>query len=694
MNAELLLEIGTEELPARFVAPALDALRERVVAILDEGRIEHGAARTLGTPRRLAVIVAGVAAEGVAETSTVLGPAASVAFDATGKPTKAAEGFARKQGVPVTALTRLVTEKGEYAAAQVTREGARTAELLATALPARILSIPFPKSMRWGDPEISFGRPIRWIVALLGSDEIRFRVGPVESGSATRGHRVHGGGAPIVVDGVPAYLGALAASGVIADPAERRAAIETGVLELAKSAGGRPVPDPGLLDEVTNLVESVTPVLGGFEREFLEVPREVLLTAMRTHQRYFAVEDASGQLLPHFVTISNTRVRDLQVVRHGNEAVLRARLADARYFFEVDRKKLLAERVDALAGVTYHKKLGSSRDKVERIRKLAAKLATELGFAAELSTIDRTALLCKADLTTEMVGEFPEVQGVMGAYYALASGEPKAVADGIREHYLPRFAGDSLPVSDVGAIVGLADRLDTLAGSFAVGEVPTGAADPFGLRRRALAIIQILSERGWRIDVSKVLQWAVNNLGFAGERSEAETENAIKTFLVGRQATLLSADGISADVLDAAVHSGRTLDFIDAARRARALQDWKDYPEAIDLYRAAKRIANILKGQAKAQGYRRGALIDPAERALLDAVDRLAPEVSVLVRETRYAEALEQLRALSAPVTLFFDKILVMAEDPKLRHARLALLEDVAALIRTVGDLTKIQIEG
>ncbi len=694
MNAELLLEIGTEELPARFVAPALDALRERVLAILDEGRVEHGTARTLGTPRRLAVIVAGVAAEGVAETSTVLGPAASVAFDATGKPTKAAEGFARKQGVPVTALTRLVTEKGEYAGAQVTREGVRTAELLATALPARILSIPFPKSMRWGDPEISFGRPIRWIVALLGQNEIRFRVGPVESGSATRGHRVHGGGAPIVVDGVPAYLDALAASGVIADPAERRAAIETGVLELAQSAGGRPVPDPGLLDEVTNLVESVTPVLGEFEREFLEVPREVLLTAMRTHQRYFAVEDASGHLLPHFVTISNTRVRDLQVVRHGNEAVLRARLADARYFFEVDRKKPLAERVDALAGVTYHKKLGSSRDKVERIRMLAASLAHELGLAADLATIDRTALLCKADLTTEMVGEFPEVQGVMGAYYALASGESKAVADGIREHYLPRFAGDSLPVSDVGAIVGLADRLDTLAGSFAVGEVPTGAADPFGLRRRALAIIQIVVARGWRLDVTKAVGEALATVSFALKRPQADVEDELKRFLIARHATLLQGEGIGADILDAAVHSGTTVDFLDAARRARALQGWKDYPEAIELYRAAKRIANILREQPVPSRWRPERLTDPAERSLVDAVTHLEPEVRGLVRQTSYAEALEQLRALSAPVTHFFDKILVMAEDPELRQLRLGLLHQVAATIRTVGDLTKIQIEG
>ncbi|MFN7951035.1 MAG: glycine--tRNA ligase subunit beta [bacterium] len=694
MNAELLLEIGTEELPARFVAPALEALRDRVVALLDEGRIAHGAARTLGTPRRLALIVEGVAAEGSAESTVAIGPAASVAFDTHGQPTKAAEGFARKQGVPVAALTRVRTDKGEYAAAEVTREGARTAELLAAALPARILAIPFPKSMRWGEPEISFGRPIRWIVALLGRGEIRFRVGPVESGSATRGHRVHGTGGAVAVDGVDAYLAALAASGVIADPAERRDAIERGVRELAASVGGRPVPDPGLLDEVTNLVESVTPVLGGFEREFLAVPREVLLTAMRTHQRYFAVEDANGNLLPHFVTISNTRVRDLGVVRHGNEAVLRARLADARYFYDLDLRKPLAERVDALAGVTYHKKLGSVRDKVERVRTLAATLAHEVGLASQLAAIDRTALLCKADLVTEMVGEFPEVQGTMGGYYALASGEPPVVAAAIREHYLPRFAGDALPAGDVGALVGLADRLDTLAGSFAVGEVPTGAADPFGLRRRALAIIQIVIARGWRLDVGRAIDSALGSVAAALKRPRAEVADELVRFLVARHATLLQAEGIGADVLDAAVQGGQAVDFLDAARRARALEAWKDYPEAIDLYRAAKRIANIRKDEPRGFDERPELLTEAAERALLDAVARLEPEVRALTSETRYAEALEQLRALSAPVTQFFDKILVMAENPELRHARFALLDTVAALIRSVGDLTKIQIEG
>ncbi len=498
----------------------------------------------------------------------------------------------------------------------------------------------------------------------------------------------------MAVDGVDAYLAALAASGVIADPAERRDAIERGVRELAASVGGRPVPDPGLLDEVTNLVESVTPVLGGFEREFLAVPREVLLTAMRTHQRYFAVEDANGNLLPHFVTISNTRVRDLGVVRHGNEAVLRARLADARYFYDLDLKKPLAERVDALAGVTYHKKLGSVRDKVERVRTLAATLAHEVGLASQLAAIDRTALLCKADLVTEMVGEFPEVQGIMGGYYALASGEPPVVAAAIREHYLPRFAGDALPAGDVGALVGLADRLDTLAGSFAVGEVPTGAADPFGLRRRALAIIQIVIARGWRLDVGRAIDSALGSVAAALKRPRAEVADELVRFLVARHATLLQAEGIGADVLDAAVQGGQAVDFLDAARRARALEAWKEYPEAIDLYRAAKRIANIRKDEPRGFDERPELLTEAAERALLDAVARLEPEVRALTSETRYAEALEQLRALSAPVTQFFDKILVMAENPELRHARFALLDTVAALIRSVGDLTKIQIEG
>lgn len=692
MSHDLLLEIGTEELPARFVAPAMEALRERVVALLDEARIAHGTSRSLGTPRRLTVIIEAVADRGEAETREALGPAASVAFDASGAPTKAAEGFARKQGVAVSALTRVATDKGEYAMVRVTREGAHAAAHLAAKLPGRILSVPFPKSMRWGDPEISFGRPIRWVVALLGDEVLPFSLGPVASGRATRGHRVHGGAAPIPVDGVASYLAALERGGVVAEPTARRGAIEQGVAELARSVGGRAVPDPGLLDEVTFLVESVNPVLGSFEPEFLEVPREVLLTAMRVHQRYFAVEDESGKLLPHFVTISNTRVRDPQVVRHGNEAVLRARLADARYFYEVDRKKRLIDRLDALEGVTYHKKLGTSRAKVERIRHLAARLAPALGLA-DLAVVDRAALLCKTDLVTEVVGEFPEVQGIMGGYYAAADGESPVVADAVREHYLPRFAGDSLPANDIGAVVGLADRLDTLAGSFAVGDVPTGAADPFGLRRRALAVIQILLARGWRLDVGQALGWAVSGVAFALDRAAADVEGSLAAFLVGRQATLLSAEGIAADVLDAAVSGGHTLDFVDAARRARALQDWKGYPEALDLYRAARRIANIRKGQPETVAARPDLLTEPAERRLVDAVERLGPEVQALADETRYTEALEQLRALRDPVTAFFDTILVMADDVTLRHARLALLDSVAALIRVVGDLTKIQLE-
>ncbi len=694
MSTELLLEIGTEELPARFVAPALEALAERVLAALDGARIPHGAARTLGTPRRLVVIVDGVAEAGESETKLAVGPAASVAFDASGKPTRAAEGFARKQGVTAEALTRITTDKGEYAAVQVTRAGARTAELLAAELPQRILSIPFPKSMRWGNPEVSFGRPIRWIVALLGAEIVPFRVGPVESGRATRGHRVHGTGSPVPVDSVTAYTAALSQGGVVADPAARRAAIERAVTELAASVGGRAVPDPALLDEVTFLVESVNPVLGSFDTEFLKVPREVLLTAMRTHQRYFAVEDANGQLLPHFVTISNTRVRDPAVVRHGNEAVLRARLADARYFFDLDRKKTLADRLPALEGVTYHKKLGSSRHKVGRIESLAKKLVEAIG-AGDPTVVDRAALLCKADLVTEMVGEFPEVQGVIGAYYALADGEPEAVATAIREHYLPRFAGDRLPTSDAGAIVGLADRLDTLAGSFAVGDVPTGAADPFGLRRRALAVIQIMVGRGWSADLSPIIRYAVERVAAAaGVPAKNDIETTLRQFLIGRQATLLQAEGISPDVLEAAVSTGSSLNCVDAARRARALQAWKAYPEAIELYRAVKRIANIVKDQPRRDEGRLELLQEPAERALHDRVSSLAPELRSLAEQGRYDEALERLRTLSPPVTEFFERILVMAENPDLRMARLKLLDSVTELSRSVGDLTKIQIEG
>jgi glycyl-tRNA synthetase beta chain len=503
MYRELFLEIGSEEIPAGFIPRAMAEMELIITRELTNARLSFAEVRTLGTPRRLALVVKGIPAIQPDAEITAAGPSIKAAYDADGRPTRAAEGFARGQGVDVSELKVITTEKGEYLAAIKQETGRQTRLILAEMLPKLIGEIPFKKSMRWGDLDVRFARPIHWIVALFDNSVVPFSFGNITSGDLSRGHRFMANN-PFPVRDYAHYLEECERHFVIPDPEKRKKIIRRETHRMAESAGGRLLPDEGLLEEVTYLAEYPSVVAGTFPTEFLQVPKEVLITSMRSHQRYFSIVDVDGKLMPGFITVNNTLTEDPSVVVKGNERVLRARLSDARFFFDEDRKVKLEARVESLKSVVYQQKLGTSFEKMERFRALAKSLADFLDPAIS-GNVEQTACLCKADLVSGMVGEFPEVQGIMGREYALLEGIEPAVANAIAEHYLPTQAGGELPASDIGAIVSICDKLDTICGCFGVGLIPTGSADPYALRRSAIGIINIILDKGTGYHSQRVL---------------------------------------------------------------------------------------------------------------------------------------------------------------------------------------------
>ena len=699
MAEDLLLEVGAEELPASFVGPALEDLRrvftERAAAV----RLMHGEIRTFGTPRRLAILVRGVAVRSEDVRREVLGPSARAAFDKEGKPTKAAEKFAEGQKVPLDRLVRVQTPKGEYLAAQVEEKGRPAQELLPEVLHAAVHSINFRKSMRWGDVDLSFARPVHWIIALLGGEVLPVVLGDVRSGRTTYGHRFL---APQPIElGSPAqYEETLERAHVIADVPRRRELLLERIRQAARKAGGELLEDAALVDQVTQLVELPSPVVGSFEERHLDLPPEVLVQEMKSHQRYFSVVDGQGKLLPRFVAVSNTPVRDERLSLRGYERVLKARLADGRFFFDEDRKTPLADRVSRLERVVWQAKLGSYREKVERIRKLAAYLLERaLPGSSLAATVDRAALLCKADLVTGMVGEFPELQGVMGREYARASGESEDVALAIFEHYLPRGAGDALPAKNAGALLGLADRLDSLCGLFAIGKSPTGAADPFGLRRACLAVIHVVLGRALRFSLPDAIDEALRLLedkiaGVKRKPGEAPAKDQVLDFFRGRLKALWAEDHRT-DVVEAVLSAGFG-DLVAARQRLDALSQIVGQADFTPLAIAFKRVANIVEKQGKDVPPGKAdprKLQDEAERSLHAAYLAAREKVDQLVRGNDYPGALREITALKPVVDTFFDKVMVMAEDKELRENRVRLLTEIGALFNQVADFTKIQAE-
>lgn len=685
MAKELFLEIGTEEIPAAFLPKAMADLEGLIRKEFEAARLSFGEVRTLATPRRLALLVTDVAECQPDAEVTALGPARKVAFDADGKPTKAAEGFARGQGVDVADLVVAATEKGEYVSVTKKIVGCPSEEILVEILPRVIGAIPFRKSMRWADLDVRFARPMHWIVALFGGVVVPFSFGPIKSGSASRGHRFMANSIFPVRD-FAHYLEECECHFVIPEPEKRKEIIRREVEQTARAMGGQVLPDEDLLEQVAYLVEYPSVVCGTFEKDFLQVPKEVLITSMREHQRYFSLVDDQGQLLPHFITVNNTLAEDPAVVTRGNERVLRARLSDARFFFEEDKKTPLAERVDSLKEVVYQAKLGTSYEKMERFRAIAEKLASQL--APELSaSVSRAAYLCKADLVTGMVGEFPELQGIMGREYALLAGEDQAVARAIHEHYLPVQAGGTLPASDVGALVSIADKIDTICGCFGVGLIPSGTADPYALRRSALGIIAIILDRGYELLLSELIDTSLQLLQKKLTRDYGTVRADVLEFFRGRYVNLL-AGRYPVDVVDAAV--AVSFDNLnDTAARIAALAEFKERPDFEPLAVAFKRVCNIVK-----QGVDipvDAALFEgEAERELAAAFEVVAASAGALIAAKNYLAALTEIAGLRGAVDTFFDQVMVMAEDEKVKNNRLALLTGIARLFGGIADIARI----
>jgi len=696
MSEELLFEIGTEELPAGAVQPAVQQLHTLVLSGLAGARLAHGSARTFATPRRLTVLVEGVADRSPDATRQALGPSIKAAFGADGAPTRAATKFAEALGVAVSALHRVQTPKGEYLAVEVTESGRAASALLPGVLGAAVHGIQFKKSMRWGDVEQTFARPVQWLLALFGQEGVPVVFADVKSGRMTFGHRFLSPG-PHPVGHPRDYPGLLERARVLADVSVRKERIRTEAAEAARTAGGRIREDEALLDQVTELVEWPTAVLGSFDERHLDLPSEVLVQEMTSHQRYFPVVDTRGNLLPRFVAISGTPVKDPALSRRGYESVLRSRLSDGRFFFDEDRKVPLAARVAALERVVWQGKLGTYAEKVGRIRLLAGVLTRAVGRPELLEVVDRAALLAKADLTTGMVGEFPELQGVMGREYALASGEPPAVAQAIADHYLPRGASDPVPTDDPGALVGMADRLDTLAGLFALGKPPTASADPFGLRRACLGVVHLVLGRGYRLSLDQAVDAALDGVGKKlglGSGPLADARAQLLEFFRGRLRALW-ADRARADVVEAVLAAGFD-DLSQARARLDAFAHVVGAPDFTPLAIAFRRVANIVEKQGKdvsAEPADPRLFQEPSEKALAQAARRAGEEVHRALAAEDAPAALAAARALKDPVDAFFEKVLVMTDDRPVRENRVRLLREVARVFAPLADLSRIQAE-
>ena len=689
MGKELLLEIGTEEIPATFLPKALVDMEEIIRDEFSNNRIRHGQVRTMATPRRLLLYVADLSEEQEDEITEKLGPAKRVAFDENGNPTRAALGFARGQKIDISEIETVTTEKGEYICARKETKGEKTKTILPDLLIKFITSIPFQKSMRWSNLDLRFARPIHWILALYGGDLISFKIENLESGSKSCGHRFM---SPefFEVGDFEDYMKKTRERFVIVDPAERRKIILEESKKAAEGVSGKVLVDHELLETVTFLVEYPTVVCGSFDREYLKLPRDVLVTSMMKHQKYFPVIDENGSLIPWFITINNTLARDPSMVARGNERVLRARLADAVFFFDEDKKIPLGDRVDDLKNVVFHSLLGTSYEKVTRFRQLSVYIAEKINPDIK-GAVKRTAYLSKADLDTRMVGEFPNLQGIMGREYALIAGESPIVAKAIYEHYLPTSAGGKLPETDEGAIVSIADKMDTIVGCFGVNLIPTGDADPYALRRQALGIINIILDKNYHLQLEDLTDKSISILDNKLMRTPEDTREDVLGFFKGRLRNQLVSRGRSYDVVDSVLATGAS-DLAKSLKKIAAMEKFKKHPDFEPLTVAFKRVGNILKG------FKNGA-VDASlfesdeERKLHNAYLEIKGRVSAYSDRNDYNKVLLELASLREPVDDFFENILVMAKDEKIRFNRLSLLEEVSRLFYEIADFSKIVTE-
>ena len=689
MGKELLLEIGTEEIPAGFIPNALEEMALSIGKELHASRIAYGEVSTLGTPRRLVLLVKDVAEKQEDVKTEKLGPPLHMAFDDKGRPTKAALGFAKGQGLRVEDLATVKGEKGEYLGAVKKEEGKASYDLLVEILPRIIGSISFPKSMRWSTVNIRFARPIHWILALFDGKVIPFRFGGIESGNRSYGHRFMSPQAFEVRD-FQSYERQINGAFVIVDPQERKKMIEEGIARAAEEISGKVLGNQDLLEEVTYLVEYPTAIVGAFEREFLNLPREVVINAMEEHQRYFPIVDEREDLMPYFVCICNTRASDMETVKRGNERVLKARLSDATFFFEEDTKEPLDRKLEALKGVIFQAQLGTSYEKVLRFTELALYLAGK--FRPDLKgKVERAAMLCKADLVTGMVGEFPALQGVVGREYALISGEDEEVTTAIFEHYLPAFAGDRLPSGPVGDFISIGDKLDTIVGCFGIGLIPTGAGDPFALRRQALGIIRVLLDKEYSLSLGEVIDKSLTLLQDKLTIPSEQTKEAVFDFLRSRFQNLLISEDYPFDVVEA-VMSAYFDDLVECRSRIEALAHIKTREEFLALVTSFKRVTHITKGFQGGE-VKASLLQHPSEKALFERYLQVKKEVEKNIEEKAYERALMEMMKLKGPIDDLFDSVLIMDGVKEKRENRLALLGNIGALFFRIADFSKLVTE-
>lgn len=683
MSKTLLLEIGTEEVPAHVMPGILSQLKENAAKTFEELRIEYKNIKTLGTPRRSALLVEGLAEQQADLSKENRGPAVNIAFDADGNPTKAAQGFARGQAVKPE---ELVTRDG-YVYAMVHEKGGQTADLLGETLKGLVDGLNFPNNMHWADLDYKFIRPLRWLVALYGQDVIDFEVANVKSGRTSRGHRFLSEG-DFEIANAEDYVEACRKASIIVDQNERCEMIRQQIAEVAAANGGQAEVNEDLLEEVLYLVEYPTALCGKFDQKYLALPAEAVITPMRDHQRYFPVLK-DGQLLPLFITIRNGGKEHLETVQHGNERVLRARLEDAQFFFDEDRKKTLEQHGEKLKTVVFQDGLGTIYDKALRLEVLAGYIADAIG-ANEQDKKDavRAAKLAKADLVTGMVTEFTELQGVMGREYALLDGETKAVAQAIDEHYMPRFAGDSQPASVAGRIVSLADKIDTIVGTFSRGLIPTGSQDPFALRRQALGIVNMLKEAQYHISLSQLVAKAMELLKIADAGQQAKLQNDVADFMKLRLKNVLADAGIRYDVVDAVFVT--VDDIYGVFLRANAVNEAvkQDMEKTIQAFVRTGNIAR--KAEDVQAAVEADLLAEQVEKDLCKAYEAAAAKVEKEIAAQDYAGAIATLSQLAAPIDAFFDGVMVMDKDDKIKNNRLGLLKLVDNLVCQVADFSKI----
>ena len=691
MSADFLVEIGTEELPPKVLRQLCDSFSEGISSRLSAENLQFGEVTTYGAPRRLAVLIKDLQTQTPDQDVVNWGPPAKVAFDSDGNPTRAAEAFAKKNAVELSALSGLVENDGQQDKLCVrhTAAGNPTESLLGDIISQSLGGLPIPKPMRWGKSRQEFVRPVQWAVVLFDNKTIESNILGVTSNNLSRGHRFHSEG-DLLIESPASYQETLRKAFVIVDFAERRELIRQGVIAAAESANGTAVIDEDLLDEVSALNEWPVPLIGRFEEHFLEVPAEALVSSMAQHQKYFHVVDSDNNLKPLFITVANIDSLDPQQVISGNERVIRPRLADAAFFYKTDLKSSLASRRETLKSVIFQTKLGSVYNKTERVSGLAKILAEYTGASPEHAT--RAGELCKSDLVSEMVGEFDDLQGVMGRYYALNDGEDAAVAEALMEQYLPRFAGDAIPATETGAALALADRLDTLVGIFSIGQQPSGSRDPFALRRASLGILRIIIERNIDIDLKLAISAAAQQLNITERSDELCLE--VLTYALERFKAWYRDESIDPEVFASVAALGLS-NPLDIDSRVKAVDQFTRLPEAVALASANKRVFNILAKQAAENipaAIDNSLLVDTAEQQLAEKITQLSAAIAPLLEQRDYAGVLQQLALLRDSVDKFFDDVMVMVEDDAIRANRLALLHSLRSLFLNVADISQLVV--